>query len=78
MHACGFSKHGTWIWRDWAHSWASFNLVLYSHILVHHEAFFFVDDRIFIVIFSCKILNLEQDGWGGNFMVVIHATFVNM
>jgi hypothetical protein len=28
------------------------------------------------VVFSCKILNLEQDGRGGSFMVVIHATLV--
>jgi hypothetical protein len=28
------------------------------------------------VVFSCKILNLEQDGQGGSFMVVIHATLV--
>jgi hypothetical protein len=28
------------------------------------------------MVFSCKILNLEQDGRGGSFMVVIHATLV--
>ncbi len=33
-------------------------------------------DDFLTKIFSCKILNLEQDGWGGSFMVVIHATLV--
>jgi hypothetical protein len=37
---------------------------------------FFVDDRMFTMVFSCEILNLEQDGRGGSFMVMIHATLV--
>ena len=37
---------------------------------------FFVDDKMFTVVFSCKIFNLEHDGRGGSFMVVIHATLV--
>ncbi len=46
------------------------------HFNLSQGRFFFVDDRMITVVFSCKILNLEQDGRGGSFMVVIHATLV--